>query len=44
MKSVTEQIKHNYGQISDEKKNRDVTPATNAIDKIQEKVNAYMYT
>jgi len=37
VKSFTEQIKHNYGQRSDDKKNSGVSPATSAIDKIQEK-------
>ena len=43
VKSFTEQIKHNYGQRSDDKKNSGVSPATSAIDKIQEKVNTYIH-
>ena len=38
MKSVTEQIKENYGQTDEGKNGNGLTPATTAIDNIQKQV------
>ena len=41
MDAVTEQIKENYGETTDSEHGSTISPATNAIDEIQEKVGNF---